>query len=329
VVARTEHGERYQLLLDRAALEAGSCVDATTVPALALQLLRVAAGRDASSVRPIGVEQSNTSLVYDERIILKVFRRLQGHNPEVEMTVALHGAGFANVIEPLAVWQADGDDAALLQLFLPDSLDGWALALRDGVDGRELGEMTAAMHAACAAAFGAADGDPAAWAVAIRDRVAAVDHPDLDRAAIDQRLSSLVAMDDVGAAIRVHGDYHLGNLLRAGRSWYVVDFEGEPTRPVAERRRPSSPLRDVAAMLRSFAYAGAFTGTNTDAASKEFLDSYLSAGAALLPSDPQTTMELLEAFVLDKAVYELGYEQAHRPDWVEIPLAAVRLLSRR
>jgi maltokinase len=336
VVARTSDGARYQLLLDARRLAAGECVDATADAALALVLLSTAApGQHASRVRAMGVEQSNTSLVYDERLVLKLFRRLQGRNPEVAMTVGLHRAGFPHVVPPVAVWQVGDDDLALLQPFLADGTDGWALAVetapRPFTEAARLGRITATMHEALARAFGISDADPGRWARHILERAALVSHPDVDAAAIAERVSTLAAVTGAGASIRIHGDYHLGQVMRAGGEWYVLDFEGEPTRPVAERQEPSSPLRDVAGMLRSFAYAAAVAQTPgwDEPASAAFLDAYLDAleGSPLLPRDRECTMAVLDAFMLDKAVYELGYEQAHRPEWIQIPLAAVRRYS--
>jgi maltokinase len=134
---------------------------------------------------------------------------------------------------------------------------------------------------------------------------------------------------DAGAAIRTHGDYHLGQVLRHESRWYVLDFEGEPARPIAERVALSSPLRDVAGMLRSFAYAVAVGGHAPEwerSARDAFLGGYRATPGVdeLLPADAGPVMD---AFELDKAIYEVGYERAHRPDWAEIPLTAVRRLT--
>jgi len=393
--------ERYQLLLglrpaaltpaaDAAAVGvfettdgAVSCFDALTDPELGLALLHhVAPAQEATSVRPINAEQSNTSLVYDERLILKVFRRLTGSNPEIEVTLGLAQQGFPNIAEPVAVWRTSGDDLAVLQRFLAGGVEGWALALtsiRDvldqGVDPSEaggdlapeaerLGTMTAELHLALAEAFGTEPGDARRWADASAARVAGVRHPDLDLDAVVAAIDRVRGVPEAGSSIRIHGDYHLGQVLRIDDGWYVLDFEGEPSRPVEERRAPSSPLRDVAGMLRSLSYAAAvglrehgtleqstrdpglvvaMSGTGdsqpgwglaelASAWEQRNRDAFLSAylrrldGSSLLPRDPESLLALLDVFELDKAVYELAYEQAHRPDWVQIPLDAVRRL---
>ncbi len=147
---------------------------------------------------------------------------------------------------------------------------------------------------------------------------------------------------DPGPAIRVHGDYHLAQVLRTDAGWYVLDFEGEPARPLEERTRPSSPLKDVAGMLRSFSYASAVAlsyqeddlsslGRAWEARNREcFLAGYLRKamdGEAILPTDPAVRSAVLAAFELDKALYEVAYERANRPDWAHIPLGAVQRLT--
>jgi len=147
---------------------------------------------------------------------------------------------------------------------------------------------------------------------------------------------------DVGKAIRVHGDLHLGQLLLADAGWFVIDFEGEPARPVDERMRPSSPLRDVAGMVRSFQYAARTAlverGRDIDDDTVVVADAWETRAVeafwrgytrvegidALLPADDADRRKLLRAFELDKAVYEVIYEIGHRPDWVDVPASAIR-----
>jgi maltose alpha-D-glucosyltransferase / alpha-amylase len=157
---------------------------------------------------------------------------------------------------------------------------------------------------------------------------------------IADRFARLAALEDAGVRMRIHGDFHLGQVLEADGDVYFIDFEGEPARPLAERRAPQSPLRDVAGMLRSFSYAARAglriwrrdrqdAGGGTEAwiaawereASRIFLTSYLKqiGEGSLIPTAPARET-LLEGFVLDKALYELAYELGNRPDWVDIPL---------
>ena len=352
--------------------------DAVHDSELALVLLDAVAPHEAAErARLMGAEQSNSSIVYDERVILKVFRRIQrGHNPEVEITEALAAQGFNCVAEPLATLRVRDFDLALLQPFLAGASEGWALALtslRDlfGIndttsipiinpdappppppdpaqaggdfagEATRLGEMTGGMHVALADAFGRHPADAQGWAAAIAAQVDALEPGDLDPAGAKAIIDELTALD-AGAAIRVHGDYHLGQVLRTDHGWYVLDFEGEPARPIEERRRPSSPLKDVAGMLRSFHYASAVARTERDEYSLEdlaaawemrnrqaFLRGYMRAAGegGILPSDAEGVAAVLAAFELEKAVYELGYERAYRPDWTHIPLAALRRLT--
>jgi maltokinase len=303
----------------------------------------------------VGTEQSNTSLVYDDAVILKVFRRLaEGRNPEVEVTEALAEVGFTSVAEPLGAWQRDGRDLAFAQRFLAGGTEGWAMALTSlrelyadpsdpaeaggdfGAEAHRLGEVTAELHVAMAEAFGRSPGNPDEWADLMEEQVKRVLSGDLAEGA-RRLVARLRELEDAGPAIRVHGDYHLGQVMRTDPGWYVLDFEGEPARPLAERVRPTSPLKDVAGMLRSFSYAPAVAMTTQEedvtalARAWEarnracFLDGYMprAADAGILPEDPAAGGAVLAAFELDKAVYEVAYEQAHRPDWVDIPTRAV------
>lgn len=156
------------------------------------------------------------------------------------------------------------------------------------------------------------------------------------------RLESLLDFDakgDLGRKIRAHGDLHLGQILVTGDDVCILDFEGEPGRPLSEARRRQSPLRDAAGMLRSFHYA-AHTAARAagkpgdaprlaDALCDRFLSGYLPAAAtAGLPADAGARDSLLRLFVIEKAVYELLYELNNRPDWVEIPLDGLAALTR-
>ena len=357
--------------------------DALLDPDLDLALLGIvsASGESAERVRPVGGEQSNNSLVYDDRLILKVFRRVHpGPNLDIEMTRALSETGFEHVAAPLATMTrtASGQqyDLAVLQRFLGGGVDGWAMALtslRDlfgvgdtrpvpiitpdmteppspidpahaggdfGGEARRLGTITAEMHVALAEAFGRERGDGRAWADVIEAQVEDLQYPGFDRSSARLIIAALREAGDVGPAIRVHGDYHLGQVLRTDAGWFVLDFEGEPERSPAERRLRWSPLRDVAGMLRSLHYASAVALWERDEECAglataweernrmKFLQGYLDVAqeGGLLP-DEASTESVLAAFELEKAVYELGYEQGHRPDWVSIPLRALQRLG--
>ncbi|MGH9182491.1 MAG: maltokinase N-terminal cap-like domain-containing protein [Acidimicrobiales bacterium] len=338
--------------------------DAALDPELALYLLaHIAPQEQVERVRPLGADQSNTSLVYDERLVLKLYRRLvEGPNPDVEVTRALAEAGFTNVAELVAEWRGPDSDYAVVNQFLVGASDGFSLAvtsLRDLYDRRcppeeaggdfgpeagRLGAITAGMHLALAGAFGAVPGEPGAWADDMDAHLARVSLGPLDPAAVQAVYGRLRSTADAGTAIRVHGDFHLGQVVRTDAGWYILDFEGEPDRPIHERRSPSSPMRDVAGMARSFHYAAqvglreqgggvddeiaelavAWERHNTTA----FVEGYLAKEGidAVLPVAEADRELVRTAFELDKAVYELGYESAHRPDWATIPLAAVERL---
>lgn len=337
--------------------------DALADDELALRFAHhVAPDLHLNAVRPQPGEQSNTSLVLDDRYILKVFRRVQpGPNPDVEVTEQLGKVGFGGVPVPVATWRRNNTDFAVLRRFERSRGDGFELAttsLREmfnlrkpprdckldfAGDAHMLGVDVARMHVALAEAFGATAADGAAWAAdmtAQLHRVAA-GRLDTDRiAAIYDRLRAAV---DLGAAIRIHGDLHLAQVLRLQRHWMVLDFEGEPARPLEERRRSSSPLRDVAGMTRSFQYASAMALGALDEPDRElrvladawtvrnvntFLAGYAEVDAAhrLLPQARASRDALLSVFELDKAVYEVAYELAHRPDMVGLPVKAVERL---
>lgn len=321
----------------------------------------------AKRARPMTAEQSNSSLVYDDRLILKLFRRLQpGRNPDVEMTTALANAGFDHVAAPLIEWRDDEHDLAFGQQFLAGGTDGWALALTSlrnlytshdrevpseaggdfAAEAARLGQVTGEMHVTLDRVFGRSDDGQArlAW-VSLVDGLL----PRLDRA--DQRLAlsarhlvdRFKSVDHPGPAIRVHGDFHLGQVMRTDLGWYVLDFEGEPAKPVEERLVPASPMKDVTGMLRSFHYASRYAlveravddwSDMIPAAHawethnrQAFLEGYQSAsGIADLLPDPSSSPAVIVAYELDKALYELEYERAYRPEWVSIPLDALERL---
>ena len=318
-------------------------------------------------VRPMGVEQSNSSLVFGDQLVMKVFRKLEaGTNPELEMLRFLTAHAFQN-IAPLYGWY-DYDGHALaatlgvVQRFYPDGVGGWELAL-DEIENEpdsflkklgSLGEVTAQMHTVLASDAGDpafAPEEPSHEALSLL--TATVDE-DIERVFtrlpedpavepiagsgqdVRERLSMLAQLGVGGRVIRTHGDYHLGQTLYTPRGWVILDFEGEPARPLPERRQKRSPLRDVAGMLRSFAYvtsaAEILRGRPAPAdfeqrAREAFLEHYFATiDPSLLPAGEAAVANLLSVFELEKAVYELRYELDNRPDWVAIPVAGIRRL---
>jgi maltokinase len=332
-------------------------------PELALMVARVVAPDEQfQRARPLTVEQSNTSVVFDERLIMKLYRRIaDGPNPDVEVTEALGDVGFQHIAAPVAVWQREGRHLAVVSHYLEGGTEGWQLALtslRDiydsrlepaesggdiGPELRRLGQVTAELHLALADALRTEPGDPSRWADELQSALTKAAGFDIDR--VQEVYEALRSVRDPGQAIRIHGDYHLGQVLRTDYGWFVLDFEGEPLVPLEQRRHRASPLRDVAGMLRSFHYASEAARIERHEAlgdedqqqlvvlaekweahvSAAFLEGYLGAEGVgvLLPTDQQDLRSLLDALVLGKAVYEVGYERDHRPDWVRIPLGAI------
>jgi maltokinase len=313
-------------------------------------------------------EQSNTSLIYGEDAILKLFRRLEsGLNPDVEIHDALgplknpHMApllGYVELLEGEAV-----STIAMLQVFLPVASDGWSLAtasVRDLYTERDLhadevggdfageahrlGQATASVHADLAHALpvNQAGDDWLARTVDGMSRrlaTAAEVIPEVAQAApaisaayeLIRRLPAELPLQ------RVHGDYHLGQVLRTAQHWVLLDFEGEPAKPLTTRRAPDSPLRDVAGMLRSFDYASRYLLLDEPADSQlEFRavewadrnrDAFCAGYAEASGTDPREHEVLLRAFEADKVVYEAMYEVRNRPHWLPIPLAALDRLA--
>jgi maltokinase len=325
-------------------------------------------GRELGAARLISSEQSNTSVVFDDALILKVFRHLEpGINPELEMLRFLTEQGFRN-IPALGGWYAYSGGPltatlGLLQEYVAGAVDGWELALGEIASAPEsfldrlgrLGEVTAHMHTALGAdpndlAF--APEEPSVESLGLL--TATVDEeiarvflalpedderlaPILGRGEeVREQLRLLTHAGSSGRVIRTHGDYHLGQTLWRAKDWIILDFEGEPARTLVERRRKRSPLRDVAGMLRSFAYAATAAELTRDAdvpadweerARDRFLESYLeTVDATLLPPGEAAIERLLAVFELEKAVYELRYELDNRPDWVGIPVAGIERL---
>ena len=317
--------------------------------------------------RLMGVEQSNSSIVFDDRLVLKAFRKLEpGVNPELEMLRFLTTHAFGN-IAPLQGWyEYDGQALAatlgVAQTYLPEAIGGWELALEE-ISLRpdtfldrlgSLGEVTAQMHnvlASDASEPAFSPEGPSQEALSLL--TATVDEdierifvrlPDDERVApiagrgqdVRERLAARAQIGIGGRVIRTHGDYHLGQTLSTPRGWVIIDFEGEPARPLPERRQKRSPLRDVASMLRSFAYVtsaveilrGQPAPEGFEQRARErFLEQYFDkVDPTLLPSGDAAIANLLSIYELEKAIYELQYELNNRPDWVAIPVAGIRRL---
>ncbi len=311
-------------------------------------------------VRPMGAEQSNSTLVFDERLALKVFRRLlPGDNPELEMLRFLQTHGFENIAALAGWYELAGErmesTLGVLQRFVADSRDGWEFALAEPQAflerAHELGVVTGRLHSVLASDATDPDfapeepGDEALGLlvatideeierafVELRDDDAAVEPIRGRSQELRERLQLLSHQSAGGRLIRQHGDYHLGQTLIGTEGWIILDFEGEPARSLPERRRKRSPLRDAAGMLRSFAYAASARnlpdGWEAEAR-RSFLEGYFgTVEPVLMPAGESAIAKLLSIHELEKAIYELRYELNNRPDWVPIPVAAIaRLLD--
>jgi maltokinase len=323
---------------------------------------------DLLSGLPVGTEQSNTSVVFGDAYILKVFRRISpGVNPDLEITRVLAEADSPHVAAPVGwlegVLDAEPTTLAVCSRFLKSGSEGWKLALasvRDlfaegdlhadevggdfAAESERLGTATAEVHATLAerlpSRLATADELADSSKRILAQLATAVEVvPELGAFAATLRATFAALPGEAGNGVqvqRIHGDYHLGQVMRIDSGWVLLDFEGEPARPLAERVRLASPLRDVAGMLRSFDYASRFLlqdrvepGHLAYRAEEwaqrnraAFCDGY-AAGAGV---DPREAKQLLRTFELDKAVYEVLYEARHRPSWVNIPLAAIERL---
>ncbi|MEU4304313.1 maltokinase N-terminal cap-like domain-containing protein [Streptomyces rochei] len=300
--------------------------------------------------RLMTAEQSNSSVVYGDTFILKLLRRIvPGVNPDLELPLALAREGCPRVPAPAGWLVADLSGRTwvlgVLQPFVQGATDGWDLALRELAKGedfvaeaRALGRATAEVHTALARALPTvtlghgqirqlADGmierlEEAARAVPLLRPYA----PPLRTAFT--ALGDLAAEGRTWTAQRVHGDLHLGQCLRSpSGQWSLIDFEGEPAKPLAERRMPQPPVRDVAGMLRSFDYAAHSASAPAPGWAESCRAAYCTGYAEAGGQDPRTDPVMLRACETDKAVYEVLYEARHRPDWLTVPLAAVRRLS--
>ncbi|MFJ6633225.1 maltokinase [Streptomyces sp. NPDC091376] len=298
--------------------------------------------------RVLDAEQSNSSLVYGDSYILKIFRRVYpGINPDLELPLALAGAGCDRVPAPVAWFESDAPEPCtlgVLQPYLRGSQDGWQLALKALAEGRDfiaeaqaLGRATAEVHTALAAALPTVSlsrpqTEDLATAMnerldaAVRAVPALLPYVRGLRTAFDAIAGA--TFDGDGRAQRIHGDLHLGQTLRTpDGGWSVIDFEGEPARPLDERREVQPPVRDIAGILRSFDYAARSHRPWNPAWAARCRAAYCDGYAEASGSDPRAEPELLRAYETDKAVYEVVYEARHRPDWLPVPMSAIRRLA--
>ena len=303
---------------------------------------------DVQAARVVTSEQSNTSVILPGARpgILKVLRAVApGENPDVDVPRHLVDVGWQHVPAPLAWLQAqwpgpDGEPVTgylgVLSAFVDAAEDGFELAC--GFAARrepfaelatDLGAVTATMHDALVQAYGvdASDEGPqeVARAVAARFSWALSAVPALARFAdgVAAVVAEVRALPSAPPRQRVHGDLHLGQVLRSHDAWFIMDFEGEPLAPLAQRTRPDLALRDVAGLLRSIDYAAAVGGlTGAEAA-----DWTAAARAGLLAGYGGGDQTLLRALELDKTLYEAVYESRNRPTWLPIPLAGLERLT--
>ncbi|HET8930296.1 MAG TPA: hypothetical protein VFN21_06540 [Acidimicrobiales bacterium] len=313
------------------------------------------------SVRKLTAGKTSTSVVADEAWLCKVFRRVRaGDNPGVEMPAQLWDHGFRATLETVESWRHIDMDLALRRPFLPGAANGLDLAeasLRElfasGLDpqlspgdfsaeARRIGRMLADMHVASEHAYGVTSVACDDLLSEVADDVIALGIYGLDPETVRVWATRCgEQLDDELPTVRVHGNLHLGQLLRSDQGWLILDFEGAPLLPTAERRRPRPGWFDVGSMLRSFDYVAAMTRAArveseledgavltgaamwVDRNTRAFLDGYRLGRAVDAAVDITTAVQVGE---VARAAYEVAYERANRPDLAAIPVAALQRL---
>jgi maltokinase len=325
-----------------------------------LRRLAQLAGVDTpcNSVRTAGGEQTNSAVVLDESVVLKLYRHIEpGPGIEAELLHGLQAAGFTSSPRLRGVIEGGRPEPHTTLVIVTDYVasagDGWELtraSLSAGDTGwlpsraRRLGEVTGTMHAALASSPDPAIASEAPGPKLVEELTAEIER-DLALLSATPLAGRLDEVRDVVRSLgenaelprlvlRIHGDYHLGQALWAeGGDWVVIDMEGEPARPMSERRRRTFALRDVAGMLRSFAYAADASSLHGDVPApvgwelscrSAFLEGWrATVDLRLVPAGERGCARLLALCELRKLLYELRYELSHRPDWVCIPVAGL------
>ena len=332
--------ELFQLKIADSRYSVGELVEDPEAAALLLDALADnVGGLEAVTGIPRGLpahkyegEQSNTTLFFGDQLLAKLFRRLEpGRNPDIELHEALRGSGV--VAELYGTWRHDDLDLAIFQEALPDPQDGYVLACRYVRKQRSFAEHAHALGDALAKIHQALAANLPTSVITVEEIVAGcVERYEAAAAEIPELadLGNVILPVLQGAGSgevtvqRIHGDCHLGQVLLSDGSWCYVDFEGEPLKSIRERRLPDTPWRDVAGMLRSFAYAAASSKGDHSSWLQESSEAFLDGYGANQGLDAS----LLAALELDKAIYETVYESRNRPAWRQVPLNFIERLAK-